>query len=713
MHFSEKWIWLPRAKYPERQLSRVTNFRGNKPWYRYTVAEFKKEYKFEKKVDKLHLRFSGDAGFILYLNGELLATGPAGVGGDALRDISVRPNYYSTELEVSPMSDKLSFFSRVKIPPTDLCDYSKGRGGFMLTGHVTFEDGTRAVIMTDETWLVRYNGAFVSPTCYDGRITPDEYVNAEEVVNIWLTETSPLPPRTETEVFPSDCTVTLLPHETKNVYMELDRIYAGFAKFSVNCDGCVKIHTECRETDENEPYTEELVFDKNGEYRSFKLHSAGNFNITAENLSDAECKLTVSFLVTHHPVTTEAAVVTSDEGINRILDVCRHTLKMCRQTIHLDSPKHCEPLMCTGDYYVETLMTLFSFGDMSLAEFDIIRTAELFRQNDGRIFHTTYSLIWVMWLYDVYMITGNVDLLFKCEDALLLLLARFETYLGDTGLIEYPPDYMFVDWIYVDGYSMHHPPKALGQSCLNMYYFAALDNAERIFRTIGETAMADDCAAKREKLRGAINSMLFDKERGMYFEGLNTKTPEHLLDSYSMPQNTDKRYYLKQSNILATAFGVCDGETGCGIVRKIMSGECPGDFQPFFAHFLFEAIFRHGLCGEYTLTLADRWRRPVEDCPKGLAEGFVTPEPGYKFDHSHAWGGSPLYSIPKAVTGLEILEAGMKKISLSPSLLSFERAYVELPTPYGMVKIQLEKGKVPVISTPDGIEVITEGIEEV
>ena len=46
------------------------------------------------------------------------------------------------------------------------------------------------------------------------------------------------------------------------------------------------------------------------------------------------------------------------------------------------------------------------------------------------------------------------------------------------------------------------------------------------------------------------------------------------------------------------------------------------------------------------------------------------------------------------------------------TLLSFERAYVELPTPYGTVKIQLEEGKAPVISAPDGIEVITEGIEE-
>ena len=134
-------------------------------------------------------------------------------------------------------------------------------------------------------------------------------------------------------------------------------------------------------------------------------------------------------------------------------------------------PGHCEPLACTGDYYIETLMNAFSFGDMRLAEFDVLRTAELLRHNDGRIFHTTYSLIWVRMLYDTYMMSGNIALLEKCADALDMLLARFSTYVGENGLIENPPDYMFVDWIYIDGITMHHPPKCLGQSVLNMFYY--------------------------------------------------------------------------------------------------------------------------------------------------------------------------------------------------------------------------------------------------
>jgi hypothetical protein len=94
------------------------------------------------------------------------------------------------------------------------------------------------------------------------------------------------------------------------------------------------------------------------------------------------------------------------------------------------------------------------------------------------------------------------------------------------------------------------------------------------------------------------------------------------------------------------------------------------------------------------------------ECPLGLVEGFVTPEPGYGFDHSHAWGGTPLYSLPKALLGLEILSPGMKALALSPSLLGLNHAHTELLTPYGKVTCEMEQGKAPVITAPEEITVI-------
>ena len=251
---------------------------------------------------------------------------------------------------------------------------------------------------------------------------------------------------------------------------------------------------------------------------------------------------------------------------------------------------------------------------------------------------------------------------------------------------------------------MHHPPKALGQTCLNMFYFGALDAAIKIFGELSQNAMAEKNVRKKETLRNSINSILFDKEKGLYFEGLNTETPPEMLYQF-MPANTDKRYYLKHSNILAAYFGVCDKALAKQLIDKIMTEECPGDYQPYFAHFLLEAIYENDLRDKYTLAVLEKWKEPVSNCSKGLVEGFIAPEPTYSFDHSHAWGGTPLYSLPKALLGLKILKPGMCELEFAPSLLGLENARVELPTPYGDIVCELNKDKSSIISAPEEITV--------
>ena len=350
-------------------------------------------------------------------------------------------------------------------------------------------------------------------------------------------------------------------------------------------------------------------------------------------------------------------------------------------------------------------MTAFSFGDMRLAAFDVRRTAELLRYRDGRMFHTTYSLIWVQMLHDMYQLTGEKTLLSDCEDALTLVLERFHTYLGDNGIIENPPDYMFIDWLVPDGINMHHPPKALGQTCLNLYYYGALKTAVKIYKLLGENAMAELYKNRMEQLHAAILAHLYDEKRELFFEGLNTPTREDLIGEW-MPQNVEKRYYRKHANILAVYFGFFDEESCAALMERVMEDDSLGQVQPYFAHFMLEAIYRSGLREKYTRRVLEQWKEPVRECSKGLAEGFYKPTPEYSFDHSHAWGGTPAYALPLALSGLQILEPGYRKVRLDPCLLGLEQAKVEIPTPYGMICLTLEAGKDPVILIPDEIEMV-------
>ena len=706
MTFTERWIWLPLDNYPNNQTT-AFSCGGDPVKYNYTVAEFKKVYTFEKKIRKATIRFSGDTALHLFVNGELVATGPVAVGGDFLECHRSRDLWYASTLDVTPDSNVLDLFARVKMLPVELCEYSKGKGGFMLTGHIEFEDGTKHVIFTDNSWLCRKNGAYIKPKYYDSSIKPDEWVNARIQDNVWFTKDSPIPLRAEEIISPIDgCeTFSLSAGEKKNFTLTYDMIYAAYVNCECKGKGKVTVKVHCSECGE-EGTREEMIFDGNGQYRSFEMHSAGMFEVEAINESDENADITLKLIFSHYPVDREASITLSDKELEKALDLCRHTLKICRQTLHLDGPRHCEPLACTGDYYIETLMTAFSFGDMRLAELDVLRTAELLIKNDGRMFHTTYSLIWVQMLYDVYMFTGNKKLLEDCLEALIILLNRFSTYVTGLGIIDNPPDYMFVDWIFIDDFSMHHPPKALGQSALNMFYHGALDYAEKIYSILGEDAMAKDAKEKRESLKKNIDILLFDEEKGIYFEGLNHKIDMSTVQEWAQPQNTDKKYYLPHSNILACCYGVADGDKARSILTKVMKDEWPCSFQPYFAHFMFEALYKAGLRDKYTLELAERWKAPTKECDKGLVEGFISPDEHYTFDHSHAWGGTPLYSIPKALCGFEVIEPGFKKVKLNPSLIGLDSARVEIPTPYGDIVVTQEKGKETEIICPDEIEML-------
>ncbi len=662
-----------------------------------------KKYIFPSNILRAELRFSGDTSFQFFCNDKFIATGPPCVGGDFIGNETPRENFYAYETVLDPHINTLNFFARVQMIPYQICEYSKGQGGFMLSAILTFADGSQKQIFTDQTWLVRKNNAYSNPCRYDGRRVADPYFPAKVLKNIWHTQIAPIPVREEyTLPFKNDRS-TVTPGEEKVVRLEFDKIWSGFVQVNVIAQGEVAVTLLCRELNESSVQKEELVFSHIEEYRSFCLQSVGNITAVIKNNSAMDAEVRIAFLITHYPITTEVETITSDPDFNAVLQTCKHTLKICRQTHHLDSPKHCEPLACTGDYYIESLMTLFAFGDMRLAEFDLLRTAVTLERENGRLFHTSYSLIWVKMLYDVYMFTGNITLLQTCQKALVWLLNRFDTYLGENGLIENPPDYLFIDWIYIDGYSMHHPPKALGQTCLNMFYFGALDAATKIFICLNDPQNAHVYDKKKECLRVAINNLLFDRPKGIYFEGLNTPTKKNLI-GFWMPENTQKRYYLKHSNILAAYFGICDDKTAKSLVDKLLSDQIKGDCQPYFLHYLLEAVYRLDLREKYTLKILELWKPKIKECSKGLVEGFVPPEPTYSFDHSHAWGGTPLYSLPKALSGLEILAPGMKKIRLSPNLLGLKYATVEILTPYGKVICKMENGKTPEITYPDTIK---------
>lgn len=700
------WIWLNAKQYPQYQFNYPTINGLEGDWHQYLlhwhycVAEFKKDFVFEKPVRELRLKVSGDSFFQLYLNESLCGIGPTAAGGDFLLRNRPAPKHYYNTYTLACEGKAVSLRALVRLLPQVLTDYSRGHGGFFAEGVAVLEDGSEETIGTDASWLCRPLPAYNSFLTYNGSLGKGTFAPAAVTEDIWQAEAAPIPPLSLNVITPPEGCLTLAPGEKREVTAALDKIYGIYPRLAVS-GPCHITVTTC-EMEGQETDTLRLIFDGSDSFMSFRQVSAGQFTLEAENLGNAPLTVTLDAVAPWYPVTAEGAFKTSNEDYNKIVEVCRHTLKICRQTLHLDSTKHQELLACTGDYYIETLMNIYAFGDTRLSAFDVMRTADWLKENKGVMFHTTYSLIWVMMLRDTYLLSGDKGLLTYCLPALEALLARFESYKGDSGVIETPPDFMFVDWTVMEGHSMHHPPKYLGQTVLNAYYYGALEAAETVFGYLEDTARVEEIRSTRAVFYEAFNRAFYDAGKGMFTDG---KSDPYGNGEGFCPFNENKVHFSKYPNILASLFGLLPEAEAAALLEKVLFDDSLQDIQPYFMHWAMCALRKYDLFGKYGFRIADRWSEVVKECDKGLKEGWIAPQPDYKFDHSHAWGGTVAYQLPAALTGLTVAEPGMKKLHFAPKLYNLDYAHIGIPTPMGTVTVDLQKGKAPAITAPAGITV--------
>ncbi len=703
MEQQAKWIWLDPKKYPELQQCPISCVNGAQRKF-YCMAEFRKEYNFSCDIVKADIRISADTTFRLICNGEFVGIGPVGAGGDFGSDKPM-PWHYANQYCVEFSGNHLEFFVQVQLSPVVLCEWSQGHGGLYLEAEILLENGNKCHVITDESWMARKNGAFCNPYQYDARVCPDEWTPAVLTEPIWALRDAPIPMLSFQTVYPLEAReYVVAAGDTREISMEFDRIYAAYLLLEQESAGLCRFEVHFRETAGEDSAPEKIVLNGNSLYRGFQMHSVGALDIRVENLNDFPVSIRPALAFSCYPVEQQGRFRCSDPALNQIWEVCKWALQICRQTIHLDSPRHQEPLACTGDYYIESLMTVFTFGDMRLAKLDIIRTADRLVSMDGWMFHTTYSLIWVQMLWDVYRFTGDQELLTTCIPALRCLMKRFHSYTDPAGIIVNAPNYMFVDWMVVDGYSMHHPPMALGQTCMNAFYYGALRTAEKVLQEVGgeeNLAFAKTISMRADRVKENFASYFYDEKEGLFFDGQNTPQPE--LPPWR-PANISGRYFSRHSNALAVLYGLCSPEQSRRILDTIFTREDLLDVQPYFMHFVLEAVWKAGLFSRYGLELIRRWIPMVEACSKGLQEGWYKPEEGYSFDYSHAWGGTPAYQLPAHLLGLEILEPGWKHIRLVPRLFGLEWAEISVPTPFGMLYCRLEKDKDPVLSIPSEIK---------
>ncbi len=699
MRIDRKFIWLDPDLYPEYQKGR------------FCVAEFKRVIQADQPIE---IEICALARYMLFVNGNYIGRGPTSVGGDFLNFGKIEEPYF----EVYSLDYKGDLEIKVLVTsvPTVLNEYNFGSCGLWL--RVNSLDITRCE--ADENWDVRLLSEREDVLFTDYTKAQEPYHKAKFIDKSFNLEKSPIDLLEEEKILPVNFDkLTVEGKKSGKTCLFFDKIYSAYPCFFLKCDGKCTVKITSSEEGSAGCIEEIIVTDKSVHHFSPRMRSIGQIEIEIINESAAPAIIEEVYIdYIHYPVYEEGKFNCSDSLINKLYDLCMHTLKICRQGMHLDSPTHQEPLACTGDYYIQSLIEYLSLGDSTLAEWDIKRTSKLLRVQDGRLFHTTYSLIYPWWVYDHYMHTGDASVIDK--GAIELLLNRFDSYMSsENGLLEYAPDYMFVDWVVassesdefldggnmmshgkMQGFSLHHPPKALGQSVLCMFYYNALIKIAELYKVLNDQKSAEECLKKAKALKESINAHLFDKARGLYVGGLNT--PNQVKENEWLPENTNVVYYLKQANVLSVLFGIAPKENRRSILEYVVRDLNKYEMQPYFYHFLLNALYNEGLFAQHGLRLIREYKSLIERCDKGLSEAWEN----MKCDYSHAWGATPAYTLKRALSGLEILEPGFKKIKLTPQLFDLESVNMEITTPYGKIEICHKKSGHVSIKAPKEIEIV-------
>ena len=156
-------------------------------------------------------------------------------------------------------------------------------------------------------------------------------------------------------------------------------------------------------------------------------------------------------------------------------------------------------------------------------------------------------------------------------------------------------------------------------------------------------------------------------------------------------------------NTLAGLYHVIPKEREQELMARVMEDPTLSQAQPYFMHFVFEALQQTGLFETYGLKQIRRWESLLDENPDALKEVWY----GFDCDYSHAWGGTPTYQLPTRILGVVPAEPGFGKIRFQPCLppeLTYARG--SIPTPKGEISVELTRFESEVkvrLDLPEGV----------
>ncbi len=381
----------------------------------------------------------------------------------------------------------------------------------------------------------------------------------------------------------------------------------------------------------------------------------------------------------------------SDTLLNAIWDFCKYSIKATSFAgIYVDGDR--ERIPYEADAYINQLCHYGVDNEYTLAR----------RSQEYMLFNATWPTEWilssVLMAWEDYLYTGNADFIkFYYKE---LKKKTLTILTDDNGLISTRTGKLtkevqqgvhykgaslrdIVDWPHkgILGLSNEESGETDGfvftdyNTVVNAYHNKALQTMSVMAKVIG---MEDDSRFYAQRAiahKNAFNTLLFDKKKGYYNDGVDTD------------------HSALHSNMFALTFGLVPEKHVESVTNfvKTRGMSC----SVYGSQHLLDAVYA-GENAAYGLELLtarhDRgWGHAIYNV--GTTISLEAWDNKYKpnQDWNHAWGAAPANIIPRRLMGIMPLEPGFKKIRIKPQPAGLEWGSIVHPTIKGDIKLRFSQ----------------------
>ena len=354
-----------------------------------------------------------------------------------------------------------------------------------------------------------------------------------------------------------------------------------------------------------------------------------------------------------------------DEFMNSLWQKSLRTLYVTMRDNFMDCPDR-ERAQWWGDVTSEMIMTMYSMDSNSYLLYQKGVEAMLSHIDDTNVLQTVVpisgdyfelpvqQLAGIVGFKTYYEYTGDKAFIEKVYDASLDYLKLWE--IGENNLVVHRSG----SWDWPDWGS-----KADMTAIENAWVYYALSVTEEMAEILGEDGDVQFIAERKEAITEGYKALWTEKG----FKSEDVKKPDD------------------RANALAVLSGLADKEQYDTILNVLTTTK---NSSPYMEYYVLEALCKMGEYEAARDRIKDRYEGMVSEDYSTLWEFWNS----WQGTMNHAWSGGPLVIMSKHFAGITPLKAGYEKVEINPQYTLSDSLSCTVPSVKGLITLGYEKDEI-------------------